>query len=107
MSFRALVLYPNEADTKFDLDYYLKSHMPLVAEKFGKHGLKKWDVLEFKPGGDGAKPTYCIGATLYWDSPDHMGAALASEDAKPVFGDIPNFCNKGPVFLGGALVGEA
>ncbi|KIW30502.1 uncharacterized protein PV07_06244 [Cladophialophora immunda] len=107
MPFHATVLYPNDDDTKFDMSYYLKTHMPLVMENFKKHGLKRWEVLEYKPGGDGAKPKFCVGATLIWDTPDQLGAALASEDAKPVFGDIPNFCNKQPVFLGGELVGTS
>ncbi|KIX95932.1 uncharacterized protein Z520_08187 [Fonsecaea multimorphosa CBS 102226] len=104
MPFHALVLYPNEEDTKFDMDYYLKTHMPLVMENFKKHGLKKWEVLEYKPGLDGAKPLYIASATMIWDKPEDMGAALTSEDAKPVFGDIQNFTNKQPVFLAGDLV---
>ncbi|EXJ63626.1 uncharacterized protein A1O5_11387 [Cladophialophora psammophila CBS 110553] len=105
MPFHATVLYPNEPDTKFDMSYYLKTHMPLVMESFGKHGLKRWEVLEYKPGADGAQPKFGVGATLIFDTPEQLGAALSSEDAKPVFGDIANFCNKQPVFLGGELVG--
>ena len=107
MPFHATVLYPNDDDTTFDMSYYLKKHMPLVMEKFGPHGLKRWEVLEYKPDGAGAKPAFCVGATLIFDSPDQMAAATSSEDAKPVFGDIPNFCNKQPVFLGGNLIGTS
>ena len=38
------VLYPNEPDAKFDLDYYNKHHMPLVLEKFGPHGMKGMSI---------------------------------------------------------------
>jgi uncharacterized protein (TIGR02118 family) len=107
MPFHATVLYPNEDDATFDMDYYLKTHMPLVMERFGKHGLKRWEVLQYGPGADGAKPKYSVGATLIFDTPEQLGAALSSEDAGPVFGDVPNFSNKGPVFLGGALVGTS
>lgn len=31
MTYNVIVLYPNEDDTKFDLKYYLDSHMPLVS----------------------------------------------------------------------------
>lgn len=104
MPFHATVLYPNDDDITFDMDYYLATHMPLVQEKFGKHGLKKWEVLQYGPGGDGSKPKYAVGATLIFDSPEDLGKALGSEDAKPVFGDIPNFTNKQPVFMGGNLI---
>jgi len=107
MPFHATVLYPQEDDAKFDMDYYLKKHMPLVMEKFKSHGLKRWEVLEYKPGPDGAAPKFSVGATLIFDSPDQMAAAITSEDAKPVFGDIENFSNKAPVFLGGAMVGTS
>jgi len=107
MPFHATVLYPNEDDTKFDLDYYLKTHMPLVQERFGKYGMKGWEVVEYKPGADGAKPKFAIGATLIWEAPDHLAAALSSEDAGVVFGDVPNFTNKQPIFLGGAVVGTS
>ncbi|KAK4936886.1 hypothetical protein LTR10_022343 [Elasticomyces elasticus] len=106
MTIHATVLYPNEADTKFDMDYYLNKHMPLVMEKFGKHGLKGYQVTEYKPGDDGAKPQFCTGCVLIWDEADHLRAALSSEDAGPVFGDITNFSNKQPVFLGGEVVGQ-
>ncbi|KAH0836137.1 hypothetical protein AYO20_11367 [Fonsecaea nubica] len=107
MPFHATVLYPNDPDTKFDLDYYLKTHMPLVENAFKKHGLVKWEVLEYKPGPDGTPPKFVVGGTLVWDSPEQMGAAMTSEDAKPVLGDIPNFCNKQPIFLGGPLVAKS
>ena len=105
--FHATVLYPNEEDSTFDMDYYLKKHMPFVMEKFKKHGLKKWEVLEYKPGLDGQKSPYSVGATLIFETPDQLGAAMSSEDAGPVLDDVKNFSNKGPIFLGGALVGTS
>lgn len=106
MPFHATVLYPNEDDTKFDMSYYLKTHMPLVMERFGKYGLKGYTVLDYQPGPDGAKPQFAVGCTLIWDKPDQLAAALGSdEDKDVVFGDVPNFSNKGPLFLGGAVVG--
>lgn len=107
MPFHATVLYPNDDDIKFDMDYYLKTHMPLVGEKFTPHGLKKWAVLHYQPGPDGAKPAYLVGCELVFDAPEQLGAAFGSEDAKPVLGDIPNFTNKNPVIMAGALVGTS
>ncbi len=107
MPFHATVLYPNEEDATFDMDYYLKKHMPFVQESFSKHGLTGWEVLEYKPGLDGGKPLYSVAATLIFDSPDQLGAAMSSADAGPVLDDVKNFSNKGPMFMGGALVGKS
>jgi uncharacterized protein (TIGR02118 family) len=104
MPYHATVLYPNDDDLKFDMDYYLSKHMPLVQEKFGPHGLKKWEILDYKPGADGAKPAFAVGATLIFDSPEDLGKAMGSADAAPVFGDIPNFTNKQPTVLTGNLI---
>ncbi|KAK7893838.1 hypothetical protein LTR67_006539 [Exophiala xenobiotica] len=105
MPFHATVLYPNEDDIKFDMSYYLSTHMPLVMERFGKYGLKGYQVTDYKPGADGAKPPFCTGCTLIWDSPEDMQSAMsAGDDAGVVFGDIPNFCNKQPVLMAGSVV---
>ncbi|KEF53783.1 uncharacterized protein A1O9_10184 [Exophiala aquamarina CBS 119918] len=106
MPFHATVLYPNDDDITFDMDYYLSKHMPLVQEKFGPHGLRRWEITEYGPGGDGAKPAYHVQAMLVFDSQEDLGKALGSEDAKPVFADIPNFTNKQPVLMGGNVVGK-
>jgi uncharacterized protein (TIGR02118 family) len=107
MPFHATVLYPNDDDATFDMKYYLDKHMPLVYDSFAKHGLKKWEVLEYGPGLDGAKAQYSVAATLIFDSPDQLKAAMTSADAGPVLDDVKNFSNKPPMFLGGALVGTS
>ncbi|KIV97077.1 hypothetical protein PV10_00872 [Exophiala mesophila] len=106
MSANATVLYPAEGDSTFDLDYYLKTHMPLVAEKWGPYGLKNWTVVKFNPGPDGSQ-TYTYGAILTWDSAESIGKAVSSESAKVVMGDVVNFSNKAPIFLTGGIVGQS
>ncbi len=105
MTVHSTVLYPNEDDTKFDMSYYLSTHMPLVQEKFGPFGLKGYTVVDYKPGPDGAKPAFCTGCTLIWEKADDLLAALGSgEPAQKVLGDITNFTNKSPIFIGGEVV---
>lgn len=41
------ILYPSVSDATFNLDYYLKTHMPLVSKEFGPHGLKGWKVSRY------------------------------------------------------------
>ena len=97
----------NEDDATFKMDYYLSTHMPLVMDSWGKYGLQKWDVIQYGPGADGAKPPYSVCAILTWGSQEDLGKALGGEEAKAVFGDVPNFSNKGPTFVAGAVVGTS
>jgi uncharacterized protein (TIGR02118 family) len=101
------VIYPNEDDTKFDLDYYLKTHMPLVKSKWASYGLKGYTVSEYQPGPDGAKPPYIVGCVLHWDNAEDLQKAMGASDCtEPIFGDIPNFCNKQPILLTGEVKAE-
>lgn len=104
MVFKATVLYPNEDDATFKMDYYLATHMPLVSENWSKHGLTGWEVIQFSPGLDGSKPQYSVQATLIFNSADDFAKAAQSAEAKTVFEDVPNFSNKGPLLVGGEVV---
>ena len=106
MSAHATVLYPADADATFDLDYYLKTHMPLVAEKWTPYGLKSWSVVKYNPGPDGSK-TFSYAALLTFESPESIGKALGSEETKEVLGDVQNFSNKSPSFYTGDVVGSS
>ena len=107
MGIEAVVLYPNEEDATFNMDYYLSTHMPLVSEHWQKHGLKGWRVVQFQTGPDGNKPPYSVQATLLFDGPEDLQKALGSAEAATVFGDVPNFSNKSPVFLAGGVLKTA
>ncbi|KAE9965897.1 hypothetical protein EG327_000298 [Venturia inaequalis] len=106
MTIACTVLYPNEADATFNMDYYLSTHMPLVHKHFGSHGMQSWSVIEFQPGPDGAKPQYSVQATLVFEKAEQVSKALEAEGTV-VFGDVPNFSNKQPVFLMGDVKGES
>jgi hypothetical protein len=44
------VAYPRPSgEVKFDLKYYIETHMPLVDKTWGPKGLKSWTVTERKP----------------------------------------------------------
>lgn len=101
MAIKVTVLYPSGDDAKFDLDYYLNTHMPLVSEHWAQYGLKGWEVIQFVKGADGAAPLYQIQATLAFDTKEDFGKAMSSAEAKTVLGDIPNFTNTQPVLIAG------
>ncbi|KAK0304433.1 hypothetical protein LTR82_017227 [Friedmanniomyces endolithicus] len=92
------VLYPKA--TKFNMDYYLTSHMPLVGNSFKSKGLKGWKVLDF-----GAEAEYCVQATLEWDSQKSFETAAATEEMKKIMDDVPNFSDKQPTLIPGIVKG--
>ena len=79
--------------------------MPLVQKNWGPYGLEDWKVVELAPSPDGSKP-YSIQAILTWKDGESLQKALAGPEAATVFGDVPNFSNKSPVFLAGQMVGS-
>ncbi|KAF2225869.1 hypothetical protein BDZ85DRAFT_72489 [Elsinoe ampelina] len=94
------VLYPQGA--KFNLDYYLKTHMPLVYETWSPLGLKSWKVAEFPDD-----QPFKIQATLVWEELSAFQSAAGGPTAKTVLDDIPNFSDKQPTFLTGTVVGTS
>ena len=61
------VLYPNTAGCKFNMDYYLTQHMPMVQQKLGP-ACKRMAVDEGIAGGaPGAPATYVAMGHLYFD----------------------------------------
>lgn len=107
MSIKVTVLYPNDEGSKFNLDYYLKTHMPLVDQHWKQYGLQHWEIIQYARGADGASPKFQIQAVLTFESKDHFGKAMASEEAKTVLGDIPNFTDTQPTLIGGKVVGSS
>ena len=65
---RIAATYPRQAGKKFDLDYYLHTHLPWVSKKFTPYGLTKIEVdtgIE-SPGG-GPSPFFAIGYLYFRD----------------------------------------
>jgi len=102
MPIEVTVLYP--ADASFKLDYYLSSHMPMVLEKFGPHGMTGYRVLKLTGTASGDPAPYSIQATLMFKDEEGYQTALKNE-AGPVLGDIPNFSDKNPILITGDVVG--
>lgn len=82
------VMYP--AGEKFDIDYYLKTHMPLVKDRWGPLGLKSAQALMGMAKPDGSAPDYQMMALLTFGSMEDFKAA-GKAHGKEIFADIPNF----------------
>jgi len=87
------VTYPGDADTRFDRDYYLTTHLPLVRAAWGPHGLQT--AAAFFPPTDGAGTiAVCV---CEFESDDALQAAFAAPQTAGVMADIPHFTNAVPV----------
>ena len=82
------VMYP--AGETFDTDYYLKTHMPLVKERWSAYGLKSAQAIKGIAKPDGSTPDYQMTALLTFGSIDDFKAA-GKAHGKEIFADIPNF----------------
>ncbi|HEY7577204.1 MAG TPA: EthD family reductase [Acetobacteraceae bacterium] len=90
------VFYPASANTRFDMDYYCKSHMPMVQQKLGA-ACKSTAVEQGVAGGaPGAPPTYAAMGHLYFDSVEAFQAAFGPH-ASTIMADIPNYTDIQPV----------
>ncbi len=90
------VLYPNAAGCKFDMEYYVAQHMPMVQHKLGA-ACKRMAVDEGIAGGMPAAPaTYAAMGHLYFDSLDAFQTAFAPH-AQAIMADIPNYTDIQPI----------
>ena len=90
------VLYPSGPGSKFDLDYYLQDHIPMVQRRLGAP-LKRVAVERGLAGGaPGAPPPFLAAAHLYFESVEAFQGAFAPH-AEAIMGDVPNYTNTTPV----------
>ena len=89
------VFYPNTAGCKFDMNYYVNQHMPMVQQKLGA-ACKRMAVEEGIAGGaPGAPAAYVAMGHLYFDSTDAFQTAFTPH-APAIMADIPNYTNIEP-----------
>ncbi len=86
------VTYAGNADTRFDRGHYVSTHLPLVLEAWGPHGLET--VAAFFPAGDGAG-TIAVCICGFRDEAA-IGAALGSPQTGRVMADVKNFTDAEP-----------
>ena len=88
------VIYQLGSGQTFDLDYYLKSHVPLVGSLLGPCGLKRAQYLHGTGSPGGPAPTKLI-ALLEFESDAAFGAAM-DQHGDAIMGDIANFTESQP-----------
>jgi len=90
------VFYPQSGDAKFDMNYYITKHMPMVRQKLGA-ACKGVAVEQGVAGGTpGTPPAFVAMGHLLFDSADAFQKAFASH-ADAIMSDIPNYTKIQPV----------
>ena len=90
------VLYPAHADARFDYDYYVDHHTPLVREVWSPE-----DVTVYRgvAGVGGGEAPHRLIAHIRFASNEALAAALAGERTPEVFADVAKFTDIQPVAL--------
>ena len=94
--FKVAILYPNAEDKTFDMDYYEKKHMPMVAGFLGKN-LKFYEIDKGIAGRtpNDKVPFVAIGYFYINDVAEYNKAIAQNRDA--VISDFRNYTNIQPV----------
>ena len=95
-TFKVAILYPNGEDKTFDMDYYEKKHMPMVAGFLGKN-LKFYEIDKGIAGRtpNDKVPFLAIGYFYINDVAEYNKALAQNRDA--VINDFKNYTNIQPV----------
>jgi len=92
---RLMVLYPNDPGKRFDMNYYINKHMPLVKSLLGPYGLVKTEVDKGIASLEGAPAPFVCVAVLYFGSLEGLEKAFEAHLAE-LTADIPNYTDISP-----------
>lgn len=88
---KVTILYPNEEGKKFDLDYFLNSHMPMVHRLLDPMGMKKGEVEKGVSAPDPSQPApFVVVAHLIFDTAEQVHTAFAAH-GREIMGDAKNY----------------
>ena len=89
------VFYPDKEGNRFDMEYYLTRHFPMLQQKLGS-ALKGIAVEQGLGGATPGSPAiYIAMGHLYFDSIEAFQTAFGSH-ADSILGDIPNYTDIQP-----------
>jgi uncharacterized protein (TIGR02118 family) len=92
------IFYPNTSGARFDMDYYLTTHMPVSIEKLSAGKGYRGVSVERGVGGaaPGSEPAFIAICNYLFDSVEDFLAAF-NQHAELLQGDIPNYTDMAPV----------
>lgn len=92
------ILYPNNKGARFDLRYYIETHIPMAIELLSTHpGFRGISVEHGLGGGiSGTEAAYVAMCHYQFDAVENFMAAFTPH-AETLQGDIPNYTDIEPV----------
>jgi uncharacterized protein (TIGR02118 family) len=91
------ILYPNHKGRRFDVNYYLETHMPMAAKLIGARPGFRGVTVERGIGG--ATPEsdapFVVMTHLLFDSVEDFLAAFTPH-AEALYNDLPNYSDTAP-----------
>ena len=99
------IVYQNGPDVRFNFDYYVNTHMPLIMRLYGK-SISRFELRRGQPGADGAAPPYVATITIWIADGAAFDAAQAEHQAG-LRADVPKFTNAVLIAQRDRIVGTA
>ena len=99
------IVYQNAADVRFNFDYYVSTHMPLIMRLYGK-AISRFELRRGQPGADGAAPPYVATITI-WIADGPAFDAAQKEHQAGLRADVPKFTNAALIAQRDKIVGTA
>jgi uncharacterized protein (TIGR02118 family) len=99
------ITYQNGPDARFDFDYYVNTHMPLIMRLYGK-SISRFELRRGLPGADGAAPPYIATITV-WIADGKAFDEAQVEHQAGLRADVPKFTNAVLIAQRDRIVGTA
>jgi len=95
---RISILYPNSKGSRFDVAYYVNTHMPMSIKLLSAHPSFKGVSVEHGLGGavPGSEPTYIAMCHFLFSSMEDFLAAFIP-NAPALQGDMPHYTDIEPI----------
>lgn len=90
------VLYPNKEGKKFDMNYYLETHIPLARKLLGAACTNAAVDHGIAGGTPGSKAPYVAIGHLFFNTVEDF-MSLFGPNANVIISDIPNYTDTTPV----------
>ena len=94
--FKATIMYPPTPSARFDMNYYIEKHMPMVKSKIGSSCIGFTVDAGLAGGAPGSHAPYMAIGSLTFESLEVFGSVMAEHGAE-IMADIPNYTDSQPV----------